>query len=152
MPKHKLLELSKIIEERIGSLREEAEIATDAKLNTLYIIDLKDEIESLLWVTRIINWVSDQAIDGHQLLGVTKERLELEDIKKFENMLHDKIQELEIELEDSDTPREKEALQNEVNTLKCVLGHLFKLRPISDKRQAVGIATITSKQIVQKSN
>lgn len=67
-------------------------------------------------------------------------------------MLHDKIQELEIELEDSDTPREKEALQNEVNTLKCVLGHLFKLRPISDKRQAVGIATITSKQIVQKSN
>ena len=42
-----------------------------------------------------------------QLLGVTKERLELEDIKKFENMVHDKIQELEIELEDSDTPRER---------------------------------------------
>ena len=64
-------------------------------LNTLYIIDLKDEIESLLWVTRIINWVSDQAIDGRRLLGVTKERLELEDIKKFESMIHDKIQELE---------------------------------------------------------
>ena len=42
-----------------------------------------------------------------QLLGVTKEGLELENIKKFENMVHDKIQELEIELEDSDTPRER---------------------------------------------
>ena len=42
----------------------------------------------------------------HQL-GVTKMQLELEDTKKFENMLQDKIQELEIDLEDSNTPREK---------------------------------------------
>ena len=47
MQKHKLLELNKIIEERIRSLREEVEIATNVKLNPLYIIDRKDEIESL---------------------------------------------------------------------------------------------------------
>lgn len=102
MPKHKLVELNKIIEERIGSLREDVEIATNAKLNPLYIIDRKDEIESLLGVTRIIRWVLDQAIDERQQLGieVTKMQLELEDTKKFENILNDKIQQLEIELED----------------------------------------------------
>ena len=64
MQKHKLLELNKIIEERIGSLRGEVEIATNVKLNPLYIIDRKDEIESLRWTTRIIRWVLDRAIEG----------------------------------------------------------------------------------------
>ena len=45
MHKHKLIELQKIIEEKIGSLREEVEIATNVKLNPLYIADGKDEIE-----------------------------------------------------------------------------------------------------------
>ena len=44
-------------------------------------------------------------------------------------MLHDKIQALEIELEDSNTVREKEVIVNEIDTLKCVLGHLFNLKP-----------------------
>jgi hypothetical protein len=35
MPKHKLMELRKIIGERIGSLTEEVEIATNMKLNPL---------------------------------------------------------------------------------------------------------------------
>jgi hypothetical protein len=87
MQKHKLLELNKIIEERIGSLTEEVEIATNVKLNPIYIIDRKDEIVSLQWVTRIIKWVLDRAIDGCQQLGITKSVLELEDTKKFENML-----------------------------------------------------------------
>jgi hypothetical protein len=65
------------------------------KLNPLYIVNRKDEIESLQWVTRIIRWVLDQAIDREQL-EVDKVRLELEDTKQFENMIHDKIQELEI--------------------------------------------------------
>ncbi len=43
MQKHKLLELNKIIEERIGSLRE-VEIANNVKLNPLYIVDRKDEM------------------------------------------------------------------------------------------------------------
>jgi hypothetical protein len=51
-----------------------------------------------------------------------------------------KIQELEIGLYDSNTAREKEVLLNEIDTLKCVLGHLFNLKPGSDKIQAMGIA------------
>ena len=62
----------------------------------------------------------------------------------FPGLVHDKIQELEIEPEDSDTAREKEVIINEIETLNCVLGHLFNLKPIGNKGQAVGIATITS--------
>jgi len=143
MQKHKLLELNKIIEERIGSLREEVEIATNVKLNPLYIIDRKEEIVSLQWVTRIIRWLLDRAVDGQQQLGVSKIRLELEDTKKFEDMLHDKIQELEIELEDSNTAREKEVLVNEIDTLKCVLGHLFNLKSDGDETRAIEQKSIT---------
>ena len=55
MHKHKLIELRKIIEERIGSLTEEVEIATNVKLNPLYIADRKDEIEFVRWTAAIIN-------------------------------------------------------------------------------------------------
>jgi hypothetical protein len=127
MPKHNLIELQKIIEVRIGSLTEEVEIATNVKLNPLYIVDRKDEIETLQWVTRIIRWVLDQAIDRQQL-GIDKVRLELEDTKKFDNLLHDKIQELEIELEDSNTDKEKEIIVNQIDTLKCVSNHLLNLK------------------------
>ena len=136
MSKHKLIELQKIIEERIGSLSEEVEIATNVRLNTLYIADRKDEIESLRWTIRIIRWVLDRAIDGQQHLGVDKLRSELEDAKKFGNMLYDKIQELEIELEDSTTDREKEVIVNRIDTLKCVVGHLVDLKPSGDKTRA----------------
>jgi hypothetical protein len=65
----------------------------------------------------------------------------LEDSKKFENMLHDKIQEIEIELENSNTAREKEVLVNEIDTLECVLGHLDNLKVHDDdKIQAIEIA------------
>ena len=49
MHKHILIELRKILEERIGSLTEEVEIATNVKLNSLYIADRKDEIEFVRW-------------------------------------------------------------------------------------------------------
>jgi hypothetical protein len=140
MRKHKLVELRKIIEERIGSLSEEVEIATNVKLNPLYIVDRKDEIESLRWTTRVLRWVLDRAIDARQQLGLSEVRLELEDTEKFENMLHDKIQELEIELEGSNTDREKEVVVNEIQTLKCVLGHLFNLKSGGDKTRAIEIA------------
>jgi hypothetical protein len=54
MHKHKLIALQKIIEEKIGSLREEVEIATNVKLNPLYIADRNDEIEFLQWIIRTI--------------------------------------------------------------------------------------------------
>jgi hypothetical protein len=139
MQKHRLIELQKVIEVRIGSLIEEVEIATNVKLNPLYIANCKDEIETLQWVTRIIiRWVLDQAIDRQQL-EIDKVRLELEDTKKFDNLLHDKIQELEIELEDSNTDREKEIIINQIDTLKCVLDHLFNLK-YGEKVRAVEIA------------
>lgn len=136
---HKLVKLQEIIEQRIGSLKEEVEVATSAKLNALYVTDLKDEIASLQWATRLINWSLDQAIDSQQPLGVTKERLELEDAKKFIDLLHDRIQILEIELEDSVTAREKEVIVNEIDTLKCILGHLFNLK-YDEKVRAIDIS------------
>jgi len=143
---HKLNKLAKIIEERIGSPREEVEIATNVKLNSWYIIDRKDEIQSLYWTMRIIHWVLDRAHNKQQQqLEVSKMHLELEDTKKFENMLNDKIQELEIEIEDSDTAREKEILLNEIDTLKCVLGHLFKLKLGDDETRAIEIQVVANK-------
>jgi hypothetical protein len=53
-------------------------------------------------------------------------------------MLHDKIQELEIELEDSNSDREKEIIVNQINTLKCVLDQLFNLK-YGEKVRAVAI-------------
>jgi len=138
---HTLNKLVKIIEERIGSLSEEVEIATNVKLNSLYIMDRRDEIQFLYRTIRIIHWVLDRAIDNQQQLhGVTK--MKLEDTKKFENMLHDKCRELQIELEDSDVSREKEVLVNELETLECVLGHLDNLKDgdDEDKSQAIEIA------------
>jgi hypothetical protein len=135
MSKHKLIRLQKIIEERIGSLIEEVEIATNVKLNPLYIAVRKDEIESLQWTTRIIHWVLDRAVDGQRHLGVNILQLEPNDIQKFENMIYDKIQELEIELEDSNSDREKEIIVNQINTLKCVLDHLLNLRHTKDLEQ-----------------
>jgi hypothetical protein len=43
-------------------------------------------------------------------------------------MLYDRIQELEIELEDSNIDREKEVLINQIDTIKCVLDHLLNLK------------------------
>jgi hypothetical protein len=150
MPKHKLYELNKIIGKRIGYLKEEIKIVTDMKLNLLYVIDLTDEMESLRWVTRIIKWVLLRAINGHQQLGVTRMRLELEGTKKFTNMLREKIQELEIELEHSITAREKEVLINAIATLGCVIGHLFNLKSGGDDTQAIEIAEANNFQDIHK--
>ena len=51
---HKLIELQKIVDEKIGTLKEEVEIGTNVKLNMLYIDDRRDEIQFLQWSTRII--------------------------------------------------------------------------------------------------
>jgi hypothetical protein len=47
MHKHKLIELQKIIDKKIGALKEEVEIARNIKLNPLYTADSKDEIQFL---------------------------------------------------------------------------------------------------------
>ena len=57
MFKHKLIELKKIIEEKISALTEEIRVALNLKLNSLYISDRKDKVEFLQWTIRIIHWV-----------------------------------------------------------------------------------------------
>ena len=90
MHKHKLVELQQIISERIGSLTEEVEIATNVKLNPLYIADRKDEIEFVRWTAAIINSILNRDNKQKYLqLGATKMRLDLADCIEFENVLQE---------------------------------------------------------------
>jgi hypothetical protein len=139
MPKHKLLELQKIIEERTGSLTEEVEIATNVKLNPLYIADRKDEIEFLQWIKRVIQSILNRDNDDHQQLGVTKKRLEMMQTIEFENTLQERIQELKLKLKDSDDLRESDILINEIDTIESTFGRLMDLK-YGDKARAMEIA------------
>ena len=140
MHKHKLIELRKIIDERIGSLIEEVEIATNVKLNPLYIADRKDEIEFLRWTATIINSILSRDIDRKQVqLGTTKMRLELTDTIEFENILNERIQELNLKLKESNNLRESDILINEIDTLESILGRLADLK-YGDKARAIEIA------------
>jgi hypothetical protein len=137
---HKLVQLEKIIEERISSLTEEIEIAMNVRLNPLYIDNLRDEIQFLQWTTRHIRSILNQVNQQEQeKLGETKQRQELVDIIEFENILGGRIQELNMKLKDSDTPRESDILINEIDTLECVLGHLSDLK-YGDMTMAIEIA------------
>ena len=138
MRKHKLIELQKIIDERIGSLTEEVEIATNVKLNPLYIADRKDEIEFLRWAATIINSILSWDIDRKQVqIGTTKMRLELTDTIEFENTLNKRIEELNLKLKESNNLRESDI--NEIDTLESILGRLADLK-YGDKARAIEIA------------
>ncbi|MGB7634424.1 MAG: hypothetical protein WBL68_11925 [Nitrososphaeraceae archaeon] len=137
---HKLIELQKITEERISSLREEVEIATNVKLNPLYIVDRRDEIEFLEWATRIVrsilnrdNWRQQEQVSG------TKNRLEVADTIEFENVLKDRTNELNSKLKESSILRESDTLINEIDTLESVLGCLSDLK-YGGKARAIEIA------------
>ena len=140
MHKHKLIELQKVIEERIGSLTEEVEIATNVKLNSLYIADRKDEIEFVRWTATVINSILSRDIDRKQVqLGTTKMRLELADTIEFENTLNKRIEELNLKLKESNNLRESDILINEIDTLESILGRLSDLK-YGDKSRAIEIA------------
>jgi hypothetical protein len=129
MRKHKLVELRKIIDDRIGSLTEEVEIATNVKLNPLYIADRKDEIEFLRWTATVINLILSRDIDRRQVqIGTTKIRLELSDCIEFENTLQNRIQELNFKLKESNSLRESDVLINEIDMLESILGRLADLK------------------------
>lgn len=72
MHKHKLIELQKIVNEKIGALKEEIEIGTSVKLNPLYIADRRDEIQFLQRATRIIQLILNRDIDDCPQLGAPK--------------------------------------------------------------------------------
>jgi hypothetical protein len=138
--KHRLMELQKIIEQKIGSLTEEVEIATNVKLHPLYIADRKDEIEFLRWTGTVINSILDQGNELKQVqLGTSKIRLELADIIKFENILKNRIEELNIKLKESNNLRESDILINEIDTLDSVLGRLMDLK-YGEKTRAIEIS------------
>jgi len=141
MRKHRLIELQKIIEDRIGSLVEEVEIATNVKLNPLYIADRKDEIEFLRWTaTTVINSILDQDNELKQVqLGTSKIRLELSDVIKFENILKKRIEELNIKLKESNNLRESDILINEIDTLDSIFGRLMDLK-CGEKTRAIEIS------------
>lgn len=130
---HKLNQLKMIIEERISSLQEEINIATNVeRVISIHIADCRDEIQFLQYSIRIVQWVLDGANDNRerqrQRIGVDEMRLESEDITKFENMLHEKIQELQVELVESYSLRESDIIMHEIETLECVMGQLSKLK------------------------
>ena len=129
MRKHKLIELRKIIEERIGSLAEEVEIATNVKLNPLYIADRKDEIEFVRWTATLIDSILNRDNEHKQIqLGTTKMRLELSDCIEFENRLQSRVEELNSILKESNNLRESDILINEIDTLESILGRLADLK------------------------
>ena len=129
MRKHQLIELRKIIEERIGSLTEEVEIATNVKLNPLYIADRKDEIEFVRWTVIIIDSILNRDKEYKQVqLGTTKTQLQLADCMEFENMLQNRVQKLNLKLKNSNNLRESDVLINEIDTLESILGRLADLK------------------------
>ena len=140
MSKHKLVELRKILDERIGSLTEEVEIATNVKLNPLYIADRKDEIEFVRWTVTIVDSILNRDNEYRQVqLGANKMRLELADCIKFENILQNRVQELNLKLKECDNLRESDILINEIDTLESILGRLMDIK-YGDKGRAIDIA------------
>src|SRR5918994_3896587 len=139
MPKHTLLELLKVIDEKIGSLNEEVQIGTNVKLNPLYIADRKDEIDFLQWIMRVIQPILNRDIGDNQQLGLTKKRLEMMQTIEFENTLQERVQELKLKLKESNDLRESDILINEIDTLESTLGRLMDLK-YGDKARAIEIA------------
>ncbi|MFZ0555087.1 MAG: hypothetical protein WBL68_01980 [Nitrososphaeraceae archaeon] len=113
------------------------EIATNVKLNPLYIADRKDEIEFLRWTTAtVINSILSRDTDRKQVqIGTTNMRLELADTIEFENTLNKRIEELNLKLKESNNLRESDILINEIG---CALG-LFNLKTDGDKPQTIEI-------------
>ncbi len=128
MHKHKLIELQKIVNKKIGALKEEVEIGTNVKLNPLYIADRQDEIQFFQCTTRIIQSILNWDIDDHPQLGAPKKRLEMMETIEFENSLQERVQELNLKLKDCNNLRESDILINEIDTLESILGRLSDLK------------------------
>ena len=123
MSRHKLIESQKIVDEKIGSLKEEVEIGTNVKLNMLYKADRRDEIEFLQWTTRTIQSILNRDIGDHPQLGTPKKRIEMMETIELRT-LQERVQELNIKLKDSNNLRESDILINEIDSLEGILGRL----------------------------
>ena len=110
------------------------EIATNVKLNPLYIVDRQDEIEFVHRAATVIKSMLNRDGEQKQLqLGTTKMRLELADIiVEFENTLNKRIEDLKLKLKESNNHRECNVFLNEIDTLESVLCRLSDLK-LGDK-------------------
>lgn len=120
---HKLDRLEIIIRERITSLSEEIELATNASLSRLDIKNLKEEVQFLEWSSQLIQLITSHNIIQSAVNKETKNQQELEGIIKFEQLLRNRIHGLILTLHLNDNPDKIDTLRNEINTLECVLGH-----------------------------
>jgi transcriptional regulator of heat shock response len=136
---HKLVQLDKIIEKRTDSLREEIEIATNVQLSPLYIADRRDEVEFLELTRRVVRLVLNHVEEKQEKFVITKERQELTDIIEFENVLKERIEDLNVKLKNSNNLRESDILVNEMDTLESTLGRLYDLK-YGDIARAIEIA------------
>jgi flagellar hook-basal body complex protein FliE len=112
-------------------LREEIEIAINVQLNPLYIADRRDEVQFLEWTRRIVGLVLNQIEEKREKqekLITIKQRQELIDVIEFENVLKERIEELNMKLKDSNELRESDILINEIDTLESVLDRLSDLK------------------------
>ena len=66
-------------------------------------------------------------------------RLELAETIRFENILSERVQDLNLKLKDSNNLRESDVLINEIDTLESVLGRLSDLK-YGDKARVIEIA------------
>jgi hypothetical protein len=94
----------------------------------LYIADRKDEIEFFQWSTRIIQSILNRDIDSRPQLTASEKRLEMMETIEFENVLQERVQELNLKLKDCDNLCESDILINEIDTLESILGQLFDLK------------------------
>src|ERR671910_246746 len=139
MRKHKLIELQKIIDQKIRSLTEEVEVGTNIKLNALYIADRKDEIEFFKWSIKTIQLILNRDIDNRLQLRTSEKRLEMMETIEFENALQERVQELNSKLKESNNLRESDILINETDTLESILGRLSDLK-YGAETQAIEVA------------
>lgn len=122
MSRHKLVELQKIVDEKIGALKEEVEIGTNVKLNPLYIADRRDEIQLLQWTQRIIQSILNRDYDERQQLGAPKKKqIEMMDMIEFENTLQERIQDLKSKLKDYNSLPASDILINEIDAFESIL-------------------------------
>jgi hypothetical protein len=138
LSKHKLLQLQKLIEVKIGSLKEEIEVGTNVKLNPLYLADQRDEIQVLEWTTRIIQSILNQDYYERQQLGMLKKRLEMIDMIEFENILQERIERLDFK-KNSNNLHESNFLKNEIDMLESILGRLSDLK-YGEETRAIEVA------------
>ena len=115
------------------------EIATNVKLNPLYIADRRGEIEFLQWIIRIIQPILTRDYDGQRSIGTIKKRLEMMQTIEFENTLQERVQALNLKLKDCNNLRDSDVLIDEIDTLESILGRLSDLK-YGAETQAIEVA------------